>query len=488
MSKENNGSFKRFYKTLIENLSAIPKSFQLLGRAFKYSKRDFWISIQVLFWISLVLSIIFYFVEHTAQPEVYRNWWQAVVWTVTRYIGDPGHFAVSDPVTIVGRHIDTFIGILNILIFAVPAGLLASGFLKAMEEDSREKHLQECRKKIQKSFKRVLNTDTKFRVAPRNISLVSLQAKKDMTENDIVDTVSKFDEFRLRNSADAESRSEHPHDRLVIEMLPLNEKTVDGTPIVVTKYGIKIDRGSNVTIVAPTADNHLSIGHFAYYLSQFGGFNLISRLFVPDVDERLDYYAPPKEDKDKGQVWEEPLRNFVDDLKKFSGSSEKWTIVVTVTKKAPEAQLHFAHKNSEGVSKTTIDEAPLQALYAKFTDTIQSKYNLRSDMDSKEFQAIGNRNISVVAGAGDKSNAFILRLTHSFVTWTERWTPILVDMADAIRECMDGQEQKEMYAQDSEDRKEREKSWKMKGIGLGEGKMQSFEDAGKKDSKQGAKS
>lgn len=146
-----------------EGLRSIPKAFVLFGRAFKNAKKDFWISIQVLFWVSLALSFIFYFVEHTAQPDEYRTWWQAFVWTVTRYIGDPGKFAGKGPITLAGRHIDSFIGILKILIFAVPAGLVGNGYRKAMEDDKKDQHLLECREKIQKSFHRV-QTKRRFTV------------------------------------------------------------------------------------------------------------------------------------------------------------------------------------------------------------------------------------------------------------------------------------------------------------------------------------
>ena len=88
-------------------------SFILFGRAFKNAKKDFWVSIQVLFWITLGLAAVFYVVEHMAQPEEYSNPWDAFVWAITRYIGDPGHFAGKGPVTLTGRYIDTIIGILR---------------------------------------------------------------------------------------------------------------------------------------------------------------------------------------------------------------------------------------------------------------------------------------------------------------------------------------------------------------------------------------
>ena len=285
-------------------------SFVLFGRAFKNAKNDFWVSIQVLLVATFVLALLFYFVEHTAQPEEYKNPWDAFVWAITRYIGDPGKFAGKGPVTLTGRYIDTFIGILKILIFAVPAGLVANGFRQAMADDKRKRHLEECRIKIRKSFRRILNKKTQYRVIPRRMPIITLQAKKGMNEKDIIDTVTKYDEFCLRNLATSQTAAEHPQDRLVIEMLPLDLQTVDGFDIVRTSYGIIINRNSNVTIIAPTAATENSIGHFAYYLAQFGGFNYVSREFITDVDEPVSYYTIDGKENE----WELPLKDFVNDI------------------------------------------------------------------------------------------------------------------------------------------------------------------------------
>ena len=101
-------------------------SFILFGRAFKNAKSDFWVSIQVLLVVTVILTIVFYLAEHRAQPEEYRTPLDALVWAATRYIGDPGNFAGNGPVTLIGRYVDTIIGIMDILIFAVPAGLVAN--------------------------------------------------------------------------------------------------------------------------------------------------------------------------------------------------------------------------------------------------------------------------------------------------------------------------------------------------------------------------
>ncbi len=455
---------------LKDGLRSIPKAFVFFGRAFKNAKKDFWISIQVLFWVSLALSIIFYFVEHAAQPEEYPNWWQAFVWTITRYIGDPGHFSGKGPITLVGRHIDSFIGILKILIFAVPAGLVANGFRKAMEDDRKAQHLQECREKIQKAFRRLQNKQTLYRVAPRRISLVTLQAKKGMKENDIIDTVSKFDEFRLRNLATSQTLDDHPQDRLVIEMLPLNKETVDGCTIERTSYGIKIDRNSNVTIVAPTAATENSIGHFGYYLAQFGGFNYVSHEFVQDVDEPVGYYTI----EGKEEEWEEPLKRFVGDIRGLSNGTEKWNIVVLAADNVHDTQVHIVHKtkpNNKMLTKDEAYEANLQALYEELSETMKTNYNLLSDMDEK-YRPVGNKNIAVLAGGGSTNNAFCMRLSYSIITWTERWTPIIVDMAKLIKLHLEATERREFVEN---------KAWKAKGWGLGEGDIQEAPENDKKN-------
>ena len=427
-------------------------SFILFGRAFKNAKKDFWVSIQVLFWITLVLAIVFYFVEHMAQPEEYQNPWQALVWAFTRYIGDPGHFAGKGPITLTGRYIDTFIGILKILIFAVPAGLVANGFRKAMEEDKRSHHLEECRERIRKSFRRVLNKATHYRVPPRNVSVVSLQAKKGMTENDIIDTVTKFPEFRLRNLATSQTRSEHPQDRLVIEMLPLCEQTVDGFKIEQTSYGVRINRQSNVTIIAPTSGTECSIGSFAFYVAQFGGFNFVSREFVEDVDEPVSYFTIDDETK-------EHIADFMKDIRSLSKGKEHWNIVLISSDNVHDTQVHLIHKMKQGgeICLTTLNDEQFQQFYADLSDSLNQNHQLLCDLDDK-YRPVGQKNVGVKVGGGKENNTFTLRISYSITTWIDTYSPIAIDMAKTIKQHLEADNRKEF---------KEHPGWKEKGCGFG---------------------
>ena len=58
-------------------------AFVLFGRAFKNARNDFGVSIQVLLVATVVFAILFFIVEHMAQPEEYSNTWDAFVWAIT---------------------------------------------------------------------------------------------------------------------------------------------------------------------------------------------------------------------------------------------------------------------------------------------------------------------------------------------------------------------------------------------------------------------
>lgn len=426
-------------------------AYVLFGRAFKNAKKDFWVSIEVLLAITFVLALVFYFVEHTAQPDVYKNPWNAFVWAITRYIGDPGHFGGSGPVTLTGRYIDTLIGILKILIFAVPAGLVANGFRKAMEDDKRERFLEDCRDKIFKSFPRILNKEYQYRAIERRLPLVSLQAKKNMSEKDIIDTVSRFDEFRLRNLAGAQTAAEHPQDRLVIELIPFEEKTIDGFDIKRTDYGIKIDRGSDVTIIAPTAAGENGIGHFAYYLAQFGGFNYVSREIFADVDDPVSYYTIDKGDKH--------LDKFVEDIKSLSSDRTKWNIVLLSSDDIYDTQFHFILRanSKSGVDYTVLDLEKARSLFDSVSSVMREEYGYLSDMDEK-YRPIGKKNIGVVAGGGVENNSIVLRVSYSVTTWSDTSIPIIVDLAREMKRILEKPERAQF---------EENPSWKKKGCGYG---------------------
>ena len=426
---------------------------RLFKTAFMNTRRQIYVSGIFLVAITCVLTVFLYLAESRVDPNF--SFWDAFIWPYEKYLGDPGK-VVDDPlISPIGKFIATLVGIMGVAIFAVPAGLIGSGLTDAMDEEKREKELEEFRARMRKSFRRVLNKKTQYRVVPRRVPVISLQAKKGMSEKDVIDTVSKFKEFRLRNLAASQVVSEHPQDRLVIELLPLDEQTVDGYIIEHTDYGIKIDRDSNVTIITPSAATENSIGHVGYYLAQFGGFNYVSREFVTDVDEPVSYYKIEGERKE----WEKPLQKFVDDIKPLSEDSQHWNIILVSSDNVYETQFHFVHRAKEetGLPHTTLDEDRFLEFYAAFSENMKAEYEYLSDMD-QEYKPVGNKNIGVIAGGGTKNNAFTLRISYSVTTWSSSSAPIIVDMAKVIKQYLEKPERSTF---------EDDPSWKDVGCGYG---------------------
>ena len=354
-----------------------------------------WVSLQVLVAATLVLSLLLYIVEHNAQPEVFRNYWDALLWSSMGYIGDPGEFATYTPITFWGRMLKIACALVNIAIFAVPAGLVAGGFSDAIAEDKREHELDDMRQRLGNAFRRKQDKATKFRTAPRYVSPVDIQVMQQIDTKDIIDAVRSSDNFRLRNLATAIPESENPADRLVIEEIPAEGRTA---------YGCCIDRGNRVTIIAPTASNEVSIGNFAYYLALFGGFNYISKEYEENADEPKSYYLLDDEEEDAA------VRAYLHDIRRLTQGDDHWAIALIVADSVHPEKLHFVTSRLEkaGGGSTVIRHDDFARLYESLAETMQKEFGLYSELD-KRYRPAGVKNVTVRAGGGRDCNSFTLR-------------------------------------------------------------------------------
>lgn len=387
-------------------------SFRLFWRAVKSTRHEMWVSLQVLVAATLLLSLLLFLVEHRAQPEVFRNYWDALLWSFMGYIEDPGEFATYTPVTFWGRVLKIMCALVNIAIFAVPAGLLGGGFSDAIAEDKREKELDEFRERLMRVFRRKQDRYTKFRVVPRYVSPVDVQALQELDTKDIIDTVRHSSSFRLRNLASAVPSDKNPHDRLVIEPIPT---------VGCTAYGCCIDRGSSVTIVAPSAATEVAIGNFAYYLALYGGFNYVSKERDEESDSPRSYYLVDDDVTDA-------QRQYLYDLRRVARGG--WVIFVIAADSVHPESFHFVTaiqpKLNAGAS-TVKDARIFDELYEKMSDDMAVNYGLASERDSR-YLPVGKKNAAMRIGAGKDCNAFTLRVDWGVVAFDDRHIAI----ADSI--------------------------------------------------------
>ena len=453
-------------------------SFVLFGRAFKNAKNDFWVSIQVLLVATFVLAVLFYFVEHTAQPEEYKNPWDAFVWSITRYIGDPGHFAGKGPITLTGRYIDTFIGILKILIFAVPAGLVANGFRQAMADEKKLARLNDASVVLHKRFRRSGQDNSWYRneeglkkfykCVYRFRSLINLQIKTGMSIDEILATVKFCPDMRLQNLASTIRKAEKPQDRIVVEHFPLNRE-----------YGCFIDRESNVTIVSPASTSYMGAGNSSFSLAAMGGFNYVSKEIEPCIDEPFSFFAMSKNSLDKigdydiKEDVESQALHFMDDLRQLKKRSEErhqrhWFIFILGSLKTTECQLHFwrlaTDKNKKMSNRFTRmlpptsngpavereygstvlkeDEEILNNIFSDVSNKLserkiminENEQSIVSELDNTDrWGSVNDQNLMVRIGGGVDCNAFLLRIAEEILVYCTFHLAVMKDIADCIK-------------------------------------------------------
>ena len=415
------------------------KAFSILSRAIKSKKQEMMVSLQFLAIVTLILSFVLFFVEHEAQPEVYNNGWKSVVWAFAQYIGDPGGFADTPPITLTGRLIACIIGILGIAIFAVPAGLIGSAFTEVMEEDKEDESTRENIDKMSKAFKFVQCRYTKYLIAPKFVSVVDLQAKQRLSLDDIFSAVDNSENFRLRNLATTLPLEDRPQDKLVVEHFYKN-----------TDYGCCIDRKSKVTIVSTSSYAEAATGHFAYYLAKMGGFNYVSKEIEVDPNIPVSYYNITSLDACPN------LQPFLADIKRLTPDKDSWVIFILSASGGQEPvyptlfhYIYGAKKGDEGYTDpnlTIIDTESFENLYQSLSGTLVEKYGFESD--KHRFHAgTSERNIARKIDGGKDRNAFTIRIAWSVSCWDFRYLEIAKHMADNINKHLLGLEDVEVTAE-----------------------------------------
>jgi len=397
------------------------KAFNVLSRAMRAKKDEMWVSVQFLTIITLILSFILFFVEHEAQPEVYNNGWTSVLWAFAQYIGDPGGFADTPPITVTGRIIACIIGVLGIAIFAVPAGLIGSAFSEVMEKDERIEKSERWAERLHLAFERKLDRPTGFQIVPRYVSIVEIQARLGLKEDEILDAVAISDKFRLINLSSTATPEERVTDLLAVEHFPVN-----------TIYGQCIDRKSKVTIFSPSNIVDPIIGWWAYYLAKIGGFNYVSR----EVGETRPYnsFYLYKNDNTTGR--EECMA----DLNRLLDSEDKWVFTILAASGGSEpaypTQFHFTYGAKKGDEtyddpNITLNDIPaFDALYKEFASLLETQYSLLS-ADRQCYHT--NANAGYFARHLEhKVNAVALRVAWSVTARDTRAIQIAQTLAQTI--------------------------------------------------------
>ncbi|MDD5370444.1 MAG: ion transporter [Anaerolineaceae bacterium] len=126
------------------------QSLQTLGQVLRTKKEQLLVTLFAGLIILTIASSIMYYVEKEAQPEVFNSigssmWWGVATLTTIGY-GD------IYPITPLGKVIGSLIAVLGIGLFAMPAGIIASGFAEELQHKTDEPMIcPHCGKVIKRS-------------------------------------------------------------------------------------------------------------------------------------------------------------------------------------------------------------------------------------------------------------------------------------------------------------------------------------------------
>lgn len=414
------------------------RSFRLLKSAIVSKKSEMFVSLQFLIIVTLLFSFILFFYENKAQPDVYNNGFVSVLWAFAQYIGDPGGFAETPPITFVGRVIACFIGVLGIAIFAVPAGLIGSGFTEAVEEETHNKEILKNSSKLKHAFESKLDRPTGFQIVPQHRSICDIQARLGMKIDDIIDAVDYSQNFRLINLAVTQTIDEHPQDKLAVSLFPVNRS-----------YGYCIDRGSNITIISPSSFIEPAIGNWSYYLALIGGFNYVSREIGKSMPYKSYYTFADR------HTHEQNLDDYMNDIELLTSRKDSWTFTTLVASGANEpaypTHFHFTTGGNKGVEQFeeeglfVKDVNAYREFFLEIKDKLVAEFGL--DSDHQRYHGSSSPNIFVRKfnpGKGCDNN-IVLRIAWSACLWDMRRIAMAKTFADMLNKHFGNKEDNITY-------------------------------------------
>lgn len=392
--------------------------FLLLSQVFVKMKSQLMISLKLLGWMLLVLSLLFYWTEHRAQPEVYKNYATSVLWVFVKCIRDPGEMAPPRPISLLGKIVANTIGIICIAIFVIPAGLISSGFVAVMNEEAYKKLVAENVERIKKSFRWTKNSSVYS--VPTFVPIDNIMTKQFITEKDIYDAVKASPELHLYNLAKAYNQEDAPSDRVVVVACPHNRP-----------YGYCIDRKSNVTIVSTSGYDEPITSWVAYHIALIGNFNYVAKEIEMDVDAPVSYFRFENAEEEA----DENFRLFVDDINRLSSGTNSWVVPMAFTI-GPQSRVEKIHlcyspeKEDEGYSNPSIvlkDTVRFEKLFSDMNDTMSSTFEM--PCDKNKYYAVPKYSLCNKIKC---QNNFFLRMECPVIYFSSKRLSIIKSIADVI--------------------------------------------------------
>ena len=129
-------------------ISRYSHAFRMIQRVVTDKKEELVLSMAFVVFMLIIVSSVMYYVEHAAQPTKFSSipatmWWGVSAMTTVGY-GD------IHPITPLGKFLGGIAAIMGIGLFALPTGILVSGFTESIrhQKAATTRHCPHCGKEI----------------------------------------------------------------------------------------------------------------------------------------------------------------------------------------------------------------------------------------------------------------------------------------------------------------------------------------------------
>lgn len=239
------------------------KSQNLVKNAIKNKGRELILSMQIVIFLTVILSALLHHIENSVQPDNFGDIIDAFIWSLSKFIGGVGGYGDFEPITFWGQVMATIVGLLGIALFAVPAGIIGAGFIEEIEAIKSDEELKEKNEKLLTAFNyenqaaaiKIKKLIGLSHVRRRFIKLSSAEFKLMLRRSDLINIADKGKGIQLTTVNDIE----------VIQSFDEN-----------SIYGTFSNRKSNITVISSSSAIQQYLGHFTYAISEYLNANYIS--------------------------------------------------------------------------------------------------------------------------------------------------------------------------------------------------------------------
>ncbi len=426
------------------NLNKYSQSLKLINRIVIEKRLELMATLLLFSSVLIVSATIIFWLEKDVQPDKFPSilhacWWAVVTLTTIGY-GD------VYPITAYGQLLGGIVGIIGVIITAIPVGIISSGFVQKMEETQYKKRISIARKKLRDAFYKMYVPEIACKVRRGQLSVDAVKVNLELLEEDMYKIAEGNNEFRFRY------KKVINHGRIV-DKLFLEYREIN------TKYGTFTNRNHRLVMVSPDSLSKQSIGYFVYCMSEKLKCNYISNEFFGDEAEVIEESFGDKGVDPRGafnfrhnkaylQKLDDEVPSafyqWLHDLEKIKAENSIYLVFSTFENETQDlGYVHLTYLKRKNLKTDTLEYSYSESeKLEEFTSGLAQKAKSKWGKDVKVTQngsafSIKENNILLFINETIKADVIVININKEFLL-NEKLFSLVAIMSESIKEELIG--------------------------------------------------